>query len=536
MLSPSFDILNKPDNEDLYANLFNAFNPLFLWQEILDSDISSKDKRFNSNLWQQNSAYKYIANCYVMACNMAIASLNNLDLAEQDKAKSEFFLNQYLEAFAPTNFIFSNPNAIKSIIDSEGQSIVDGMVNYLQDIQKGYITQSKPESFTIGRNIAITAGHIIKKTELYELINYSNDDSVEHGVKVKFANPILIVPPTINKYYILDLQQHNSLVKFLVDSGFDVYLISWRNPQIHEEINFSWGEYTQAVQDNLDYINQTSNNNVHVMGFCIGGTIASCALALDQQNNSKLASLSLLTTLLDFNNAGILSQLIDSAQFACTKQSMLNDKILLGKDLAFLFNTLKPQDLIWKYVSESYLQGKTPPPFDILYWNNDNTNLSYDMYCWYIENTYLSNNLINKRAEVNEKIINLNNISAPIYAVGCEEDHIVPWHKALSSFTYVVDETKRQYSQFILSSSGHVGGIINPLTPSIKSKRYYYQIQPNNQNLELAIDLGQYHKNNGSWWGNWQQWLAQHSIELQSSLPKYQHEILYNAPGIYVMT
>ncbi len=512
--------------------VFNWYNIMFsqaeqIWETVLNSNISAKDRRFSSQLWQDHGVYQYLANSYLLTCRNIIENINKLDIDENEKIKCSFFTKQYLDAVAPSNFIATNPQAIQSIIDSNGQSIIDGMTNYMSDLQKGHITQTKDDYFMIGKNIASTNGDIIYKTPLFELIRYKND-------KITQLNPVLIIPPCINKYYILDLQKHNSVVAYLLEQGFDVCLISWKNIQ-EEDNNFTWDDYIQSIQNCIYMLSEQAG--VHTVGFCIGGTLISCAIAADKNINTKIASLSLFTALIDFSDSGILKLLIDENQFNYRKPSLIDGSLMSGAELASVFNALRPQELIWKYVTENYLQGKNPASFDILHWNSDSTNLSGAMYCWYIENTYLKNNIISNNAIVNGEKIDIKRMSGfPVYAVGCEEDHIVPWHGALKSVKYL---TKFNADiTFILSSSGHIAGIVNPPTPD--SKRNYYVFED-----ITNIDLIQYDKLKtiensnkiaGSWWGNWADWLIKNSEKVTSrNINKIKkHDSLYPTPSKYV--
>jgi polyhydroxyalkanoate synthase len=513
----------NPHSNNMSNQMFDWYKVMFsqaeqMWSSILNTNISSQDRRFSSHSWQDNGVYQYLANSYLLSCKQIIDNINTLDLAEDEKAKYLFFTKQYLDAISPSNFIATNPQAIQAIIDSNGQSIIDGMTNYMADLQKGRITQTKDNSFIIGENIATTAGDIIEKTPLFELIRYKNDNITQ-------LNPLIIVPPCINKYYILDLQKHNSLVNYLVGQGFDVYLVSWKNIQEGDN-NFTWDNYIQAIQSCIHKLSE--QQKVHLLGFCIGGTLSSCAIAADEDINNKIASLTLLTTLLDFTNSGVLKLLIDEMQFNCRKPSLLNNGIMKGAELASIFNALRPQELIWKYVTENYLQGKTPASFDILHWNSDSTNLSGAMYAWYIENTYLKNNLVNNQAIVNGKQIDINRINnLPIYAIGCEEDHIVPWQGALQSMQHLADNNE---VTFVLSSSGHIAGIVNPPTPN--SKRHYYVLDMDNCN-----NNHDYKQNKllGSWWDNWSNWLVEHSVKINSKNKKSikKHVSLYETPSRY---
>jgi polyhydroxyalkanoate synthase subunit PhaC len=502
---------------------------------IVDSPLLLEDKRFNHKLWQDQGIYQYIANTYLISCQAILKEVENSNLKDEDKQRHIFFTKQYLDALSPSNFIPTNPQAVQAMIDSNGQSMIDGMVNYLTDLHKKRITQSQEDMFVLGENIACSSGDVICKTSLFELIRY-------HNGNIQYSNPILIVPPCINKYYILDLQAHNSMVKYLVEEGFDVYLISWKNIST-EDYNFTWDNYVQSIQYIIDLL--AKKNTVHVMGFCIGGTLAASAIAashdLEHQQSilDKVASLTLLTTLLDFSNTGMLGYLIDKDIVNCYKHvpdnALKYTPIIKGADLANIFNMLRAPDLIWKYVSEHYLQGKKPVGFDILHWNTDPSNLTKAMYYWYLEHTYLNNDLVHNRAIVNGHTLNLNAIqNLPIYAVACEDDHIVPWQSVLQSAQHLLAHNKNM--QFILSSSGHIAGIVNP--PSPKNKRYYkaYSLQ-NNAEQPMQKNIDEIQKTNvqqGSWWINWSAWLVQNS-DLYTNSDYLDYNTLYAAPGQYVM-
>ncbi len=504
-----------------FDHIFNQASQML--SNIIDSPLLLEDKRFSNALWQDQGVYQYTANIYLMSCHAILKEIENLNIEDDDRQRYLFFTKQYLDALAPSNFIPSNPQVVQAMIDSNGQSMVDGMLNYLTDLNKKRITQSKEDAFVLGENIACSAGDVICKTPLFELIRY-------HNAHIKYSTPILIVPPCINKYYILDLQSHNSMVKFLVEQGFDVYLISWKNINA-EDANFTWDNYVQSIQYIIHLLSQ--KNSIHVVGFCIGGTLAACAVAAahdfhpSEPLSNKLASLTLLTTLLDFSYAGVLGNLIDKDILNCYKHS--NTKSFIkGADLANIFNMLRAPDLIWKYVSEHYLQGKKPIGFDILYWNTDPSNLSQAMYYWYIENTYLNNSLVHNHAIINGNNLNLNVIqNIPIYTVACTEDHIVPWESVLKSAQHLLPNNNN--IQLILSSSGHVAGIVNP--PSIHNKRYYtvYSLQ-NNEN----INIDKAEKQHGSWWTNWAEWLIKSSNTYTNS-DYVDYNTIYAAPGLYVM-
>ncbi len=512
-------------NQQDFFNWYQSFLPIMQAQTLPNKDSHkdhSKDKRFQSPLWQDQGFYQQQASTYLDLCGYVkkyIASIQ-APLPEQESQYIGLLTQQWLDAISPSNFLLTNPDAMQAFINTQGQSIWQGLQNYLQDIEKGKITQTDENAFAIGQNIAITPGDVIMCEPLYELIRYHTH--------VAQATPILLVPPCINKYYILDLQKHNSMVNYLCEQGFAVYLISWKNPNPHkpEDTLWTWDDYLAAIQQTIGVVYQEQQQAMHTMGFCIGGTMLSTALACYPHTKAQVQSLSLLTTLLNFEHSGALGAMVNQSYYDYQNNSIGQAGVLLGKDLAMLFNSLRPQDLIWKYVTENYLLGKPPASFDILYWNSDSSHLPGPMYCWYLKHTYLENRLVKGDAMLmdGQASLNFKQLELPIFALGCEEDHIVPWQGAYQSLDALGGADKT----FVLGASGHIAGVIHPAS----SQKRHFSVLPTH-----LLNTGVPHKQSGSWWNFWRDWLQAHGKQHSgaTAVDGVKKTALYPAPGHYVL-
>jgi polyhydroxyalkanoate synthase len=336
----------------------------------------------------------------------------------------------------------------------------------INDLQKGRISQSDESAFEVGRNVGTTPGHVVFENELFQLIQYA---PVTPKVR---AVPLLMIPPCINKFYILDLQPENSLVRYALEQGNTVFMVSWRNPD-KSLGHLTWDDYVEqgaiAAIDAARAI--AGQDKVHVFGFCVGGTIAATALAvMAARDQHPAASVSLLTTLLDFSDNGVLDVFVDAAQVAMREQALARGGLMPGRDLATTFSALRPNDLVWNYVQQNYLKGKAPPAFDLLYWNADSTNLPGPMFCWYLRNTYLENSLKEPgKLTVCGVPVDLGKVAAPVFVYGSREDHIVPWEAAFASMS-LLNPKDGKSNKFVLGASGHIAGVINPAS---KNKRSY---------------------------------------------------------------
>jgi len=395
-------------------------------------------------------------------------------------------------------------------------------------MKKGKVSQTDESAFEVGKNIATTEGQVVFRCELFEIIQY------KPLTETVFERPYLMVPPCINKYYILDLQPDNSIVRYMVNQGHTVFLVSWKNPDT-SMAEVSWDDYVgKGVIRAIDVVKEIGGSKqINILGFCVGGTLTASALAvLAARKDNSIASLTLFTTLLDFTNSGILDVFIDESMVKMRETSIggADGKfgMMSGLDLGNTFSFLRPNDLVWNYVVEGYLKGNSPPPFDLLYWNGDSTNLPGAMYCWYLRHTYLQNDLVKpgKITLCGEKI-DLSKISCPAYIYASHDDHIVPWKSAYESSHILKGENR-----FVLGASGHIAGVINP--PS-KNKRYYYE----NNKIEKTADewLAGAKEIKGSWWPNYSKWLEQFGgkkIPARKTFGNAKYKKLEAAPGRYV--
>jgi polyhydroxyalkanoate synthase len=433
-----------------------------------------------------------------------------------------------IDALSPSNFIATNPEVLENIISTQGQSIQKGIVNLLGDMKKGKVSQTDETAFEVGKNIATTKGQVVFRNELFELIQYTP------LTEMIYERPYLMVPPCINKYYILDLQPDNSVVRHMVAQGHTVFLVSWKNPDA-SMAEVSWDDYVgKGVIKAIDVVKEIGDiDQINVLGFCVGGTLTTSALAvLAARNEHPAASLTLFTTLLDFTNTGILDVFIDEGMVEM-RENTIGGKggkygMMSGLDLGNTFSFLRPNDLVWNYVVENYLKGNSPPPFDLLYWNGDSTNLPGNMYCWYLRHTYLQNDLVKpgKSTICGEKI-DLGKIQCPAYLYASQEDHIVPWQSAYQS-THILKGKNR----FVLGASGHIAGVINP---PAKNKRYYFE----NKKLADTADewLADAKQISGSWWPDYTAWLEQYGGKKKPASNTFgnaKYKKLEAAPGLYV--
>jgi polyhydroxyalkanoate synthase len=489
--------------------------------------IELKDRRFAGKAWH-SSWSKIIAATYLLNSKHLMELAKAVDTDDKAKQKILFTTEQMIDALSPSNFIATNPEVLENIISSQGRSIQNGIVNLLGDMKKGKVSQTDESAFEVGKNIATTEGQVVFRCELFEIIQY------KPLTETVFERPYLMVPPCINKYYILDLQPDNSIVRYMVNQGHTVFLVSWKNPDT-SMAEVSWDDYVgKGVIRAIDVVKEIGGSKqINILGFCVGGTLTASALAvLAARKDNSIASLTLFTTLLDFTNSGILDVFIDESMVKMRETSIggADGKfgMMSGLDLGNTFSFLRPNDLVWNYVVEGYLKGNSPPPFDLLYWNGDSTNLPGAMYCWYLRHTYLQNDLVKpgKITLCGEKI-DLSKISCPAYIYASHDDHIVPWKSAYESSHILKGENR-----FVLGASGHIAGVINP--PS-KNKRYYYE----NNKLEKTADewLAGAKEIKGSWWPNYSKWLEQFGgkkIPARKTFGNAKYKKLEAAPGRYV--
>ena len=454
------------------------------------------DRRFRAQEWQE-PYFNYLAQSYLLNAEWLNEIVGSAKLEPHTKKKIAFFTRQLIDAMSPANFPWSNPEALKLAAETQGESLARGLQNLTADLDKGLVSMSDERAFEVGRNLAITPGAVIFENDFMQLIQY------HPAGETVYERPLLMVPPCINKYYILDLQPHNSFVRYAVEQGHTVFMVSWRN--MPESMGrATWDDYLEhGVIRALDAVAEAcGTDKINALGFCVGGTLLASALAvLRATGRDPVASLTLLATMLDFHDTGELSVFIDEAYVQKRERDFAEGGVLHGKELAITFASLRANDLIWQYVVNNYLKGKTPDPFDLLYWNGDSTNLPGAMYAYYIRNMYLENRLrLPGALTMCGAPVDLDKIDMPAYLLATREDHIVPWQTAYASTHLLGGEI-----EFVLAASGHIAGVINP---AAKNRRNYWL---NNQPADDPEKwLAQAGEQPGSWWTHWSAWLARH--------------------------
>ncbi|PZP40229.1 MAG: class I poly(R)-hydroxyalkanoic acid synthase [Pseudomonas fluorescens] len=487
------------------------------------------DKRFSHESW--NSAFfDLMKQSYLLTSQYltnAVASTNGI--TEEDRTRVDFYTRQFIDALSPSNFLFTNPEAISTALSSNGESLVQGFQNFLGDVTRGSISTTDMQKFAVGENIAITPGNVVFRNNLIELIQYTPT------TKQVNAKPLVICPPWINRFYILDLQPQNSFVKYMVDQGFTVFMVSWKNPTAeYRDVGFE-NYITDGLYEAIDAACAiTGESSVNAIGYCIGGTMLSAALSVMQQNNDKrINSATFFTTLTEFSKAGELCLFTDEAQLDALDKRMDRDGVLDGKAMATTFSMMRANDMIWSFVVNNYLLGKQPFPFDILYWNNDSTRMPYAMHSWYLRNLYLHNKMAKPNAlKVLGKGIDLTKLDLPMYMVGAINDHITPWASTYAPFAGMASKSKR----FVLSKAGHVAGVVNPPTPEGKPvKRSYWVGEAGNPYAEAWLRTAQEHQD--SWWPDYATWLTKLSgskVAAPTKAGNTKYKAIASAPGTYV--
>ena len=516
-----------------------------LWNEALGASLTAagqgalgaaaptaapiKDRRFSSPAWAANPVATFTAKAYLLNARTLLQMAESVEGDAKTKAKLRFAVQQWIDAASPSNFLALNPDAHEKALQTQGQSIARGVEQLLHDIRQGHMSQTDESQFEVGRNVATTEGTVVYENDLMQLIEYKPLTGQVHD------KPMLFVPPCINKYYILDLQPDNSVIRYTIEQGHRLFVVSWRNPDESLAAK-SWDDYiAEGPIKAIDVVQAiTGREQFNMLGFCVGGTILSTALAvLAARGEQPASSLTLLTTLLDFEDTGILDLFVDEPSVQMREMTIGADapsgpSLLKGQELATTFSFLRPNDLVWNYVVGNYLKGETPPAFDLLYWNSDSTNLPGPMYCWYLRHMYLQNELrVPGRLTTCGEKVDLGAIKAPVYIYASREDHIVPWDAAYRS-TQLLKGKKR----FVMGASGHIAGVINP---PAKGKRNYWTNDRLSNTAEDWFDAATEHP--GSWWTDWSKWLATHAgkkVSAPKAAGNREFKAIESAPGRYV--
>ena len=487
------------------------------------------DRRFSHGDWQDNFVFDFIKQSYLIAAraiNEAVSRVDGLD--EETRKKIAFFTRQYVDALSPSNFLLTNPEVLRATVQSGGQNLVRGLGNLLEDLERGQgnlrITMTDLDAFKLGENIVTTPGKVIYENRLMQLIQY------EPATKEVFTRPLLIIPPWINKYYILDLRENNSFIKWAVDQGHTVFVISWVNPDA-SYANTKFEDYLRlGPLASLDAIEKaTGEKHVNAVGYCLGGTLLACTLAhTAAHNDDRIASATFFASMLDFSEPGEIGVFIDEDSIESLEARMQERGYLAGNEMAQAFNMLRANDLIWSFVVNNYLLGKEPIPFDLLYWNSDSTRMPASMHGFYLRKMYLENRLIERGGIVVAGVrLDLSKIETPSYFLSTIEDHISPWKS-----TYAGTRLFSGPVKFILAGSGHIAGVINP--PS--ANKYKYWANGDALPADPSIWLARAEQHEGSWWPDWQNWVTRHTGEkVRARIPgKGKLKAIEDAPGSYV--
>ena len=492
------------------------------------------DRRFAAPAWGSNPVAAYAAAAYLLNARTLMGLADAVDSDAKTKSRIRFAVEQWMAAAAPSNFLAFNAEAQKKAIDTQGESIAMGVKNLVHDIQQGHVSMTDESLFTVGKNVATTEGAVVFENELFQLIEYK-----PLTAKV-YERPFLLVPPCINKFYILDLQPENSLIRYAVEQGHRTFVVSWRNPD-DSLAHKTWDDYIEdAVIRAIGVVQDISGaRTINALGFCVGGTMLGTALGVLAARGRAtkgappplpVQSATFLTTFLDFSDTGILDVFIDEAFVQYREKELGQGGLMKGQDLASTFSFLRPNDLVWNYVVGNYLKGETPPPFDLLYWNSDSTSLPGPYYAWYLRNTYLENNLVKpgKLTVCGEKL-DLGKVNIPVYIYGSREDHIVPIGGAYAT-TQVLPGKKR----FVQGASGHIAGVINP---PAKNKRSHWIRADGKLPATHAEWLAGATEHAGSWWTDWSHWLKSHAGKQIAAPKRYgkgAYKVIEPAPGRYV--
>ena len=492
---------------------------------------AKSDKRFRHEDWEEHFLFDYVKQSYLIAARWLHNTVANVEgLDEHTRRKVDFFTRQYIDALAPSNFALTNPEVFRETIASGGQNLVKGLNNLLDDIERGNgqlkISMTDSKAFELGVNIATTPGHVVFQNDLMQLIQY------EPATAKVAKRPLLIMPPWINKYYILDLREKNSLIKWCVAQGLTVFVISWVNPDERHAAKDFVDYMLEGPLAALDAIEKvTGEKDANVLGYCLGGTLLAAALGhLAAKKDKRIVSASFMTSLIDFTGAGELEVFIDEEQVSSLERKMSERGYLEGSHMANTFNMLRSNDLIWSFVINNYLMGRDPFPFDLLHWNQDSTRMPAKMHSFYLRNMYMRNKLREPGGiSLAGTPIDVSKVAVPAYFVSAIEDHIAPWKT-----TYAGTQLLGGKSRFVLSGSGHIAGMINP--PEASKYGYW-------TNEKLPATAEEWFKgakqHPGSWWKDWIDWLQPYlgpqvaAREVGKAVGKTRARVIEAAPGSY---
>ena len=517
-----------------YADLWSVTAKRMAGDPALNDDPQSKsptplgDKRFKDDAWSEDAVYDFIKQSYLLTSGWIYDTVRDVDgLDPKTREKVDFYTRQYVDALSPTNFAPTNPKVMRATVESRGENLVKGFENLLRDLESGKgqlrISMTDTDAFTLGENIAVSPGKVVYQNDLMQLIQYAP------STKKVARRPLLIVPPWINKFYVLDLQPRNSLIKWAVDQGHTVFVISWVNPdatKAHKRFDDYMLEGPLAALSAIEQA--TGEREVNLVGYCIGGTLSACTLAyMAAKDDDRVASATFLTTMTDFAEPGELGVFIDDEQLDKLEDHMNEIGFLEGSHMSQVFNMMRDNDLIWSFVVNNYLLGREPMAFDLLYWNSDNTRMPAMMHGFYLREMYLNNKLKDPGALALGGVpIDLTKIKVPVYMLSTAEDHIAPWRS-----TYAATQFYTGPKKFVLSASGHIAGVVNP---PVANKYCYWT------NRALPDDPDEWMsgatQHDGSWWTDWQKWAKRHAGGMVAARKPGGGSLtaIEDAPGAYV--
>ena len=493
---------------------------------VIQSD--PKDKRFKDEAWKESEVFDFIKQSYLLSARYVQDVVSRVDGLEPKTAqKVDFYSRQFVDAMSPSNFLMTNPEVLRKTAETGGENLLKGLTNLLSDLERGKgklsIKMTDADAFTLGENIGVSPGKVVFQNELMQLVQYSpSTDTV-------LKRPLLIAPPWINKFYILDLRPKNSFVRWAVSQGHTVFMISWVNPDERLAEKSFENYLSEGLLAALDAIEQaTGEREVNAIGYCLGGTLLASTLAWSAvMGDERIKSATFFVTMMDFSEAGELGVFIDEEQLKHLEERMEKRGYLDGAEMATTFNMLRANDLIWSFVVNNYLMGNDPFPFDLLYWNSDSTRMPAKMHSYYLRNMYQDNLLrVPDALRLNGQTIDLGKIKVPAYFVSTREDHIAPW-KSTYAGTQLLGGSKR----FVLAASGHIAGVVNPPDGGKYGHWINDALPPTPQEwFETATEMA------GSWWPDWQRWITALDAEhVPARVPGDQKLLaLEDAPGSYV--
>ena len=485
------------------------------------------DNRFRDPDWSRNPFFDFLKQAYLLTSHWAEDLVENTQgLDEQTRKRAEFYVKQLANATSPSNFVLTNPEVLRETLKSNAENLVRGVHQFLEDMERSRdvlrISQTDTEAFELGKNIAVTPGKVVFQNDLLQLIQY------EPTTETVYERPLLIVPPWINKYYILDLTPEKSFVKFAVDQGFTVFVISWVNPDERLKHKTFEDYMREGLLEAAEAVRKaTGADQINVLGYCVGGTLLGTTLAwLAARGERPFASATFLAAQLDFSEAGDLLVFIDDAQLTALEEMMAERGYLDGSRMATVFNMLRPRDLIWPYIVNNYLLGKRPFPFDLLYWNQDSTRMPAANHSFYLRAFYKENQLAKGEMEIAGERLDLGRVDIPVYELATREDHIAPAKSVFKGARLLGGPVR-----FVLAGSGHIAGVINP---PAKNKYQYWTSQETATSLENWLETAEEHA--GSWWPDWAAWLARHSGKRVPARHPGDGplRVIEDAPGSYV--